>query len=144
MPVGRVLVLVGMGVHLVGALMLTVAEHRFFQSAADLADQVHARYPAGGSFTGEWSFRWRMDAHGWRFYTGDAPSGAIVAAPTNSSPGAVPEGWRVLDGIETSHHDGLRVVHDSLQIGLYAETLGALPVGWASGPMEEVTLWQVP
>jgi hypothetical protein len=36
------------------------------------------------------------------------------------------------------------LVAESAQIGMYAETLGALPVGWSSEPLEEVVLWRVP
>jgi hypothetical protein len=146
LPVGRTLLLVGAGLHLVGGIVLTAAEHRFFSSAADLADQIQGQLPAGasGSYTGEWSFRWRMDAHGWDFYTGEPASGTLVAAPTNSSPGALPAGWTEVTKLHADSDFPVRVVHDSMQIGLYAETLGALPVGWADGPVEEVTLWRVP
>ncbi len=143
-PVGRTLLMVGIVVHVVGGVLVTMAEHRFFQGAADLADQVHNRHPSGGFYTGEWSFRWRMDHHDWRFYTGDAPSGSLVAAPINSSPGALPADWQLVDSMAGESTFGVRVVKDSMQIGLYAETLGALPVGVVSGPIEEVTLWRVP
>ncbi|MCB9794013.1 MAG: hypothetical protein H6741_14960 [Alphaproteobacteria bacterium] len=47
-----------------------------------------ARGEPSGWFTGEWSFRWRMQELGWRFYAGQAlPSGALLARPANASPG---------------------------------------------------------
>jgi len=36
------------------------------------------------------------------------------------------------------------VVAASAQIGWYAETLGALPLGWSAEPLEEVVTWRVP
>ena len=141
--VGRSLLWAGVVIHGLGALALTHAEHRFFQAGAELADTIAVRYPEG-QFTGEWAFRWRMDGHGWSFYTDDVKSGQIVVGPTHGSPGALPKDWVEVERIESSDTFGLRVVHDGAQIGLYAETLGALPVGWSTDPMEEVTAWQVP
>lgn len=143
-PGGRRLLWGGIGLQLLCAITLTVSEHRFFVSAARLADAVHARVPGGGFYTGEWSFRWAMDQHGWTFFTGDAPTGSVVAVPANSSPGAIPTDWERLDTLRSPPTDGVAVVHDTLQIGLYAETLGVHPVGWLTGSVEEVTLWRVP
>ena len=45
-----------------------------------------------GQFTGEWTFRWRMEQAGWTFNTGQTDSGTVVAAVVNGSPGVLPAG----------------------------------------------------
>jgi len=142
-PMGRTLLWTGAAVHLAGGLGLTMAEHRYFQAGSELADRVVERLGPTGFYTGEWSFRWRMAHHGWTFYTGDAPVGALVVAPTHGSPGALPTTWVEVDRFAVSSGLPLRVVDDSAQVGLYAETLGANPVGWSQGPVEEVIAWRV-
>ena len=122
------------------AAALTVAEHRYAAAADRLAGQVIASHPVG-QFTGEWTFRWRMEQAGWTFYTGDAPPGTPVAAVVNAAPGALPEGWSRL-----AHYaepgGALRVIAVADRIGLYGETLGPLPLGLSRDPVEEVVVWQ--
>ena len=121
---------------------LTLSEHRYAAAADQLAQQVIAAHPAG-QFTGEWTFRWRMEQGGWTFNTSRPDTGTIVAAVSNGSPGALPE-----DFVPRAHYrvEGgpLRVIAVADRIGLYGETLGPLPLGLSSAPLEEVVVWQVP
>ena len=123
--------------------MITMAEHRYFEAGATLADEVAASHSEPGFYTGEWSFRWRMAHHGWTFYTGQAPHGAVVVAPTHGSPGALPSGWEEIGRSAVTAAFPLRLVDDPNHVGLYAETLGASPLGWGQGPVEEVITWRV-
>ncbi|MFT5686049.1 MAG: hypothetical protein ACI8RZ_007004 [Myxococcota bacterium] len=122
------------------SVALTLSEHRYANAADDLAAQVIAAHPAG-QFTGEWTFRWRMEQAGWTFYTGDAAPGTVVAALVNGSPGALPADWSLLER-RSVPGAGLRVVAVADRIGLYGETLGPLPMGWSQAPVEEVVVWQ--
>jgi hypothetical protein len=142
-PQARVALWIGVGVQLFAALMLTITEHRFFEAGADLARAAVVQFHPT-HFTGEWSFRHEMAGAGVRFFTGDAASGSIIVAPIHSSPGALPAGLVEIGRISADEAFGPRVLNESLQIGLYAETLGALPMGWSDAPIEEVIAWQVP
>jgi hypothetical protein len=141
-PRARKLMWVGAGIHGLMALTLTVVEHRFFEAGADLARAAVVRFEPT-AYTGEWSFRHEMDAAGTRFYTGNVQPGEIVVGPVNSSPGELPSGWVEVGRISADESIGIRVVDDSSHIGLYAETLGALPIGRTRSPIEEVIAWKV-
>jgi hypothetical protein len=125
------------------ALLLTVTEHRFFEAGAELARAAVIQFQPT-AFTGEWSFRQQMDAAGVQFYTGDGVSGDVVVAPLHSSPGELPGHWIEIGRMAAEDGFPLRVVQDGSQVGLYAETLGALPLGWSTKPVEEVVAWQIP
>ena len=142
-PFGRTLVWAGVGMQLVFAMALTITEHRFFEASADLARATIVQFQPT-HYTGEWAFRHEMDAAGVQFFTGSAPSGSLVAAPVHSSPGELPSGLIEVGRISADESTGLRVVAESAQIGWYAETLGALPLGWSNEPLEEVVTWRVP
>ena len=73
----------------------------------------------------------RREASSWRRHT----------ALPESLPSGLVETWGRISAEESF---GPRVLNESLQIGLYAETLGALPIGWSDQPIEEVVAWQVP
>ena len=133
----------GVAIQGVLALGITLTEHRFFEAGADLARASVVQFTPT-HYTGEWSFRHEMDRAGVAFFTGDAPPGSIIVAPTHSSPGELPSGLVELGRISAEESFGPRVLNESLQIGLYAETLGALPIGWSDQPIEEVVAWQVP
>ena len=142
-PQARFLMWAGAGIQLVLAVSVTVAEHRFFEAGADVARAAIVQFQPT-HYTGEWSFRHEMDAAGVTFFAGEAPSGSIIAGPIHSSPGALPAGLEEVGRVTADESLGLRLVAESAQIGMYAETLGALPVGWSSEPLEEVILWRVP
>ncbi len=123
------------------SLALVRAELAYAEAAVAAAETV-LEDADPGSFTGEWSFRWRMEQAGWTFRA-TPPAEGLVAIPENASPGFGPgEGW------EAVAHGGaglgrLRVLDLAQGVGFYAETLGPLPLGWRPGRLEEVTLWRV-
>ena len=101
--------------------------------------------PDTGVFAGEWSFRGVFEAAGWRRYvpgTSLPPCTWLVAAE-NASPGELPR-LEALLHVEGEDRFPLRVVDLRHHIGLYAETLGPLPFGLASGPLESATLYRSP
>ncbi len=140
---GRTLLWTGAALQLIFATAITVAEHRFFEASADMARAAIVQFQPT-HYTGEWAFRHEMDSAGLIFFSGDAPSGSIIAAPRHSSPGELPAGLVEVGRVTAEESTGLRLVGETAQIGMYAETLGALPVGWSSEPLEEVVLWRVP
>lgn len=140
---GRTLVWIGAGVNVIVALALTVTEHRFFETSADLARATIVQFQPT-HYTGEWAFRHEMDGAGVQFFTGSAPSGSRIAAPVHSSPGELPPGLIEVGRISADESTGLRMIAETAQIGWYAETLGALPLGWSAEPLEEVVTWRVP
>ena len=81
-----------------------------------------------------------MEQQGWTFYTGQSEA-PWVASPVHSSPAELPEGWWVGERIAPSGEFGIRVVNAPSGIGLYGETIGPLPLGWAPGVPEEVEVW---
>ena len=127
---------------------MLVADHRYALSLDILAQRVTAtREPAW--FTGEWAFRWRLERAGWRYATppehgGELPSGAIVVGPSHAAPGALPWDRLVeLETIESPSSLPLRINDSTGGVGWYAETLGALPIGWRPAPLDEVTVYRV-
>jgi len=126
------------------ALGLTWAERRFSVAAVDVAEAAMTRHPEGGSFTGEWALRWRLERAGWTFYTGDAPSGSVVLSPPHSSPGPLPSTWTLETTLRAGDDWPLRIVCASCGVGLYGETLGVMPFGWQRAPLEEIEVWRVP
>ncbi|MFT4974796.1 MAG: hypothetical protein ACI8S6_000679 [Myxococcota bacterium] len=136
---GRIALWAGGGLWLAAALLLSWGEHRLASAQVTLADQAIARWPEGGQFQGEWTFRWRLESAGWRFYTG-SPDGGVIVSAANASPGAPPPGQKIARMVEGG--PGVIIVAPSHQIGLYGETLGAWPAGWGPGPVEEVTAWR--
>lgn len=126
------------------SLALSRAEVSYAAAADSAARAVAAASTGPGAFTGEWSFRWRLEEAGWRFTApGDPlPAGAVVAAPRWASPGPLEtEGATPL--LRVSAGQGRLRLLDA-GVGYYAETLGPLPLGWRSGPLEEVVLWRSP
>jgi hypothetical protein len=96
-------------------------------------------------FAGEWGFRAVMERHGaTRLVPGrPLPPCAWLVVATQASPGAVPS----LDPVarlESEDRGRLRVVDIHDGIGLYAETLGPLPFGVGTGPLESATLARTP
>ncbi len=140
---GRTLLWVGAGIQVVMAAVLTAAEHRFFEASADIARATIVQFQPT-HFTGEWAYRHEMDSAGVAFFADDAPSGSIIAAPTHSSPGALPAGLVEIGRVSADESTGIRLVAEAAQVGMYAETLGVLPIGWSSEPIEEVVVWRVP
>lgn len=130
------------GLILGGALVH--AERQHARAWADAADQVIAAHEPG-VFTGEWTFRWRMEQAGWTFWSPDQAlePGQIVALPTHASPGPGPQDGRVLAQYDAT---GFGVVLVDLErgVGYHAETLGPRPLAIGAGVLERVTVIEVP
>jgi len=141
-PTARSVILGGAVVSAALALFLTRLEHQFFEGSEELATQISHAWASPGNFTGEWSFRWRMRSDGWTFFTPETPSGSLVIAPLNSSPGALPPVKEHIADYGYGHGDW-RVAAANCHIGLYGDTLGVLPFGWCPGQLEQATAWRI-
>jgi hypothetical protein len=149
-PWGKLILQVSAGLMGVLALGLAVADLRFANAGATVAhDAAIAVSEAGGApgrFAGEWSFRGALETAGWTRYRPDevlAPGTWVVVAD-NESPGVVPlDNLEPIRRVESADHFPLRVVDLDHGIGLYAETLGALPFGLGRGPIEGATVFRV-
>lgn len=125
------------------ALVLSRAEADYAVAADAAARELVTASPEPGVFTGEWTFRWSMERAGWTFVASPPAPGALAAVPANAGPSWGPtEGWEEV-GRASAGEGGLRVLDLEGGVGLYAETLGPLPFGLRSGPLEEVALWRV-
>ncbi|MCB9778905.1 MAG: glycosyltransferase family 39 protein [Alphaproteobacteria bacterium] len=141
-PRGRALLVVGALLGMAVGGGLTVAEHRYFQASADLAGEIARTWPTPGVATGEWSFRWRLREAGWGRLSAETPSGVLLVAPVHASPGPVPPDSTPVADYALGRFP-LRVVHAGDRIGLYAETLGVLPLGLSDSPLEEAKAWRI-
>ena len=131
------------------SLALAVADLRFGkageQVAADLIEKTRREGREAGLFEGEWSFRYRLEAAGWRHRKpGEIVGpGTLLAVSENSASNqndleSLSPLWR----LESSDSFPLRVVDVGQSIGLYAETLGVFPFGWSRSPLEAVTVYE--
>lgn len=114
--------------------------------AVDLTAQRASQYAETGRYTGEWTFRWRMDREGWQAWVPGEPleAGTVLAVPVHSGPAPVPVDRLTLLAEEVSTDTlGLRIVDLEEGIGYHAETLGALPFGWVRAPLERVRIYEV-
>ena len=85
-----------------------------------------------------------MAREGWTFVSGAPASGERVALPSNAAPGLTPApGW-VVESSTGAGRASLRLLDLEEGVGWYAETLGALPLGWRDGRLEEGSVWLVP
>jgi len=126
-------------------LLLGLAQVRQAQ-AVDLVARQAANRAQTGRFTGEWTFRWRLERLGWTAWVpGEELSpGDVFLAPVHSSPAPVPtERLVLLEEIASTDTLPLRVVDLEQGVGLHAETLGPLPFGWVRGPLERVRIYEV-
>lgn len=142
---GKAALMVSIGLSAAVALAVSLADYRFAAAGVEVGRKV-ATEAQGGRFAGEWGFRYALEEAGWRrWQPGEAlPAGTVVAVADNSSPGAVPtEGWEPVGRVESDDQLPLRVVDIDRRVGLYAETLGVLPLGFGRGPIEGATLWRV-
>jgi hypothetical protein len=114
-------------------------------AAAELPPEARASLaaPASGVFAGEWSFRGVFEAAGWRRYVPGTtlPPCTWLVVAENASPGEIPP-LEPIARVEGEDRFPLRVVDLRHHIGLHAETLGPLPFGLASGPLESATLYR--
>ena len=126
----------------------SIAEHRQAQAAVEVVGQLtaSAQGAAPGVFTGEWTARWALRGAGWRFVSPGAalPPGTLYAEPSHSSPAARPTGLVPVAVFESADTFPFRVGDPERGVGLHAETLGALPLGFGHGPLERLTLYESP
>jgi 4-amino-4-deoxy-L-arabinose transferase-like glycosyltransferase len=128
----------------VAALWVAVADWRFVAAEVEVAELAASRFEVG-TFVGEWSFRHTLEARGWTALSPDGPAplpGTRVLVD-DASGGHAPPGWEPVDRVESEDRSGLRVVDPRRGAGLYAETLGALPVSFGFGPLAGATLYEV-
>lgn len=149
-PWGKVVLRVMIGVGAATSLLVAVADYRFASATVTVArDALTAAAELGaapGRFAGEWGFRGEMEAAGWSRYRPDEAlnAGSWVIVVDNSSAGAVDLArLEPIRRVESDDAFPVRVVDISASVGLYAETLGVLPIGLGSGPIEGATLYQV-
>ena len=119
------------------------------RGAAAARDPQAKESPASGLvtgvFAGEWSFRGVFEAAGWRRHVPGTPLPPCtwLVAAENASPGEIPR-LDALVHVEGDDRFPLRVVDLRHHVGLHAETLGPLPFGLATGPLESATLYRSP
>ncbi len=127
-----------------GTLMAT-AELRQARAVSGLAAEVARQHPVG-RFAGEWTFRWRMAREGWQVWTPGEPleAGEVLAVPVNSGPFEVPaDRLRLLEQLTTPEKFPLRVLDQPARDGYHGETLGILPGGLSTSPLERVRVYEV-
>ncbi len=127
------------------ALALGLAQSRQAKAVDLLATRASVQAETG-RYTGEWTFRWRMEREGWTAWVPgeELPEGVVLAVPVHSSPAPVPmERLTLITELVASDHLGLRVLDLEEGIGYHAETLGPLPFGVVRAPLERVRLYEV-
>jgi len=128
--------------------ILVVAEHRYAEAGVQVAQEVVQSVDSPGWFSGEWTFRWSMQGAGWRFLPPNEAvaiaAGEHVATVGHASPGEMPANWTATKTFVSDVTFPVRVACAQCSVGLYGETIGLLPVGWGTEPMEEATLWVTP
>ena len=129
---------------------VSVADFRFAAAgdavAAAGAVRVQSMAPVDVRFAGEWTFRYHLEAIGWQRYRPgeELRPGTLVLVADNESPGEFPRGsWQPVDRVEGVDRLPLKVMAPAQGIALYAETLGVLPLGWSSDPLESATVFRV-
>jgi 4-amino-4-deoxy-L-arabinose transferase-like glycosyltransferase len=149
-PWGKVILRVMIGLGAVTSLALAVADYRFAAATVEVARKSLAATAevgaAPGRFAGEWGFRGELEAAGWSRYRPDEvlPAGTWVIVADNSSAGVVRlDRLEPIQRVESDDTFPIRVVDIGANVGLYAETLGVLPLGLGEGPLEAATLYQV-
>lgn len=139
------------------ALAVSVADYRFGRASVEVATTAVERAErllAGEGdaaaperrFAGEWGFRYVFEDRGWtRYRPGEVLTpGSIVVVADQESPGETPRGaWEPVDRVESVDRFPLRVMQPGQGIALYAETLGAFPLGTSAEPLESATIYRV-
>ncbi len=133
------------GLALQGALALAIthAEHAFATAQDAAARAAIAAHPTGGAFSGEWTFRWRLEQAGWTLLQ-TPTSGAVIARSEHASSSAPDASWIRSQRIESPQVGDLRIICAPCGVGLYGETIGPLPLAFAPGPLATITLWRTP
>ncbi|MCB9764223.1 MAG: hypothetical protein H6739_30910 [Alphaproteobacteria bacterium] len=129
-----------------GVVRAEGAHARLQVAVADaLNDEAAALGRPPGVFTGEWTFRWRMTALGWRFASPEErpPAGTLYAAPLHASPGPLPPGLVPLAEVVERGPGPLRLLDLERGVGYHAETLGPAPLGVGPSIAERGRLFEV-
>ena len=87
-----------------------------------------------------------MSKEGWQIWTPGEPleAGEVLAVPVNSGPFEVPaDRLRLLEQLTTPEKFPLRVLDQPARVGYHGETLGILPVGLSTSPLERVRIYEV-
>ncbi len=130
------------------AVGLAVADWQFCAASRDAARGALAAAEAEGGgpglFAAEWSARAELEEARWQRVvdTEGVEPGTRVIVLTNSG-GEVPDSWTPLASARGEGRFPLRVVDVQGHIGLYAETLGALPFGVSGRPLDVAVLYEV-
>lgn len=141
---------------LLSGSLMAWGNSRYIRDLDELGARVVAMAETG-RFTGEWTFRWRLEQAGWRFFAakgpdggGSAPgveplrSGDLLAVPRNASPGPVPaQGLTLIDEYASKGTFPLRVCDVDAHAGYYGETGGELPFWFSRAPLEQVRVYKV-
>jgi len=127
---------------LAGALGLATvaADWAYARASAEVATGMIEQHRAS-LFRGEWTFRHAMEAAGASRV--DEPTPGTLVAVDEQSGGAVPAAWEPMARVVSTSRFPLRVVDVRAGAGLYAETLGPLPVALGHGPLAAATLYEV-
>lgn len=146
-PGGKLLLAAGVVGQLALGLLVTVAEHRFAHAQVEAAEEaLDAVGPsATGVFSGEWTFRWRMQQAGWTWWDGAAPvpPGTPLVSATEAGPAAIPAEWEPVATVP-ARLGHVRVLDAAASVSLYSETGGVLPLGASQGPLEQAVVWTRP
>ena len=117
-----------------------LARTEFLQAraAAQLAEEIQ-HMTSAGAFTGEWTFRWKMEQLGYSFMADQQPKMVIWAR--NSAGGVDALEYTLFERKEGA--EGLfSLVNFEHSVGYYAETLGYFPFWIGTEPLEVVEIWK--
>lgn len=141
----------GVATSAVVAAAVCVADVRLAAAGAAVAEagalRVNAMDPVDVRFAGEWTFRYHLESIGWERYRPgeELRPGTLVLVADNESPGDYPRtAWQPVDRVEGADRFPLKVMAPARMTALYAETLGVLPLGWSTDPLESATVFRVP
>jgi len=125
--------------------LMAQSEYRQAVAVEALVEGVVRDAPVG-RYAGEWTFRWKMRESGWSIWSpGDElVAGERLVVPVNSGPFEVPqERLRLIEQHASAQRFPIRVLDQPARIGYHGETLGILPVGISTEPMERIRIYEV-
>jgi hypothetical protein len=117
---------------------MTHSEIFHAEEAQRLAEVVHQKFPSV-DFTGEWTFRWKMEQLGHDFMAERKP--AEVAWALNSAGGVQAEDYQFVERF-TAQNTRLSLVSSQRSVGYYADSLGFWPLWISEEPIEMVEIWK--
>lgn len=120
------------------SFLIIQAEQRHARESIELAERIHQQ-ETSIPFTGEWSFRWKMEALGHPFIENQKPDSVIWAR--NSAGGVDASEYQFVEKIE-GNKNWFGLVNSRYSVGYYADSLGFWPVWIGSEPLEVVEIWK--